>query len=182
MTDASNTDNRPTAAAELMDLVDTVGIHQPDGSTIIPAPEPCGAALTARCFNGADGCPTHRSNTTLVDRAFFERFGTLPRRAPGRAQKIAAIHALAEWFAQHPEAPMPEHITALYYVAPHDEPDEQVRYTDYRLVRDALDGKSYPVDNVGRLDRNFQFDHVPVKDSGMVMEYRVAYTPNRGAL
>lgn len=34
----------------------------------------------------------------------------LPGREPGRAAKIAAIHALAEWYADHPEIDMPDDI------------------------------------------------------------------------
>jgi hypothetical protein len=32
----------------------------------------------------------------------------LPGAKPGRAAKIAAIHALADWLAEHPEIPAPD--------------------------------------------------------------------------
>lgn len=44
-----------------------------------------------------------------------------------RAHKIAALHAMADWFAQHPEAPMPAYVVASYHLAEDDEVDERTR-------------------------------------------------------
>jgi hypothetical protein len=110
--------------------------------------------------------------------ALEERFGPLPVRVPGRAQKIAAIHALADWFAAHPDVPMPVAVQAVYYITPQVEPADDVRHRDYRAVREALDGRSYPVDNIGKLDRNFQFTHYPpMSTADMQVTYLVAYLP-----
>ena len=50
-----------------------------------------------------------------------ERFGPLAQRNPGaagdRVRAIAAIHALAEFFVQHPDVPVPTSVTAYVYTA-----------------------------------------------------------------
>jgi hypothetical protein len=148
MTDASNTTDRPT-------ITPAEALEELFGPM---APEPV-------------------RGPSLVQ-ATAPQYGTLPVRTPGRAQKIAAIHALAEWFASHPDVPMPNALLATYYVTPDDEPDDGVRLRDYRAVREVLDGRSYPIDNIGKLDRNFQFDHCPpMYTRDMRVTYRAAYVP-----
>lgn len=60
---------------------------------------------------------------SIIDRV-ADRFGvdveTLPQREPGaaaaRLRAIAAIHALAEWFVEHPDVPAPEDVHATFRV------------------------------------------------------------------
>ena len=51
----------------------------------------------------------------------------LPVRDPGRALKIAALHALAEWFAEHPDVAMPTQIQLNHHIGFDDEPDAGLR-------------------------------------------------------
>jgi hypothetical protein len=44
-----------------------------------------------------------------------------------RAVKIATIHALADWFAQHPEHPMPDRLICARDITFEDEADEATR-------------------------------------------------------
>lgn len=48
-----------------------------------------------------------------------ERFGPLPQREPGaagqRLRAIAAIHALADWYALHPDVPAPANVSATSF-------------------------------------------------------------------
>lgn len=60
---------------------------------------------------------------SIIDRV-ADRLGvdveTLPQREPGtagrRLRAIAAIHALADWFADHPDVPAPEDVHATFRV------------------------------------------------------------------
>lgn len=107
----------------------------------------------------------------------------LPNRQPGRAAKIAAIHMLANWFTEHPDAPMPITVLATYYVMPEDEPSDGVRMQDVEHVAACLDARLYPLDSVGRPERSWQFSHLIADDKthGVDIEYRVAYIPERFA-
>lgn len=57
----------------------------------------------------------------------------LPVREPGRAVVIAAIHAYAEWLAEHPEVPHPETVYGTAGIDPE------------RLDRFAVDNDFQPV-------------------------------------
>lgn len=58
-------------------------------------------------------CPMN--DVPLVDQVTAERF-SLPLREAGRARRIAAIHALANFYAEHPEIPAPAVVRAHTYV------------------------------------------------------------------
>lgn len=53
--------------------------------------------------------------------------GPMPFREPGRAQKVAAIHAYADFLAEHPDVPAPQYITAHAHYRREDEPDTEMR-------------------------------------------------------
>lgn len=55
-----------------------------------------------------------------------------------RAAGIAAIHALAHWLAEHPEAPIPTYLTATYNVNALDEADEPTRVAGIESVARAV--------------------------------------------
>lgn len=55
----------------------------------------------------------------------------------GRAAGIAAIHALAVWLAEHPEAPVPTYVTMTYATDPRTEVDEATRVAGIRSVAAA---------------------------------------------
>jgi hypothetical protein len=44
-------------------------------------------------------------------------------KVASRSARIAAIHALADWYAQNPDQPMPVHITASTYTYAHHGPE-----------------------------------------------------------
>jgi hypothetical protein len=50
-----------------------------------------------------------QTGTADVAAAIVERFGP-PPTDHGRARKIAAIHAYAQWLADNPDVPMPTHV------------------------------------------------------------------------
>jgi hypothetical protein len=70
----------------------------------IPAEEPCGASLSARCFNGPDGCPTHpnypiaRCGQLSVHAPHVSDLGPdQPRNCPGvPVQELAYIAPTAD--------------------------------------------------------------------------------------
>lgn len=47
--------------------------------------------------------------------------------APSRAHKIAALHAFAQYFADHPDVPVPDSVQGIYLITPADEIDEKTR-------------------------------------------------------
>lgn len=61
----------------------------------------------------------------------------LERREPGRAAKIAAIHALADWFELHPDVPMPNGISCYAWMNSDDEADEGLRFEAGRAAMRA---------------------------------------------
>jgi hypothetical protein len=64
----------------------------------------------------------------------------LPNARPGRAAVIAAIHALAEWLAEHPEVPSPQAIELTHTTYQEDEVDEPIRMAaviDWARANDA---------------------------------------------
>lgn len=54
-----------------------------------------------------------------------------------RAAKVATIHALADWYAQHPEQPMPDKITCVRVIEHHEIPDESTRLGMLKVWADA---------------------------------------------
>lgn len=70
--------------------------------------------------------------------AFNDLSDPANRPGAGRAQKIAAIHALADWFVRHPEAPLPTYLTASHSVTPKDEVDEATRVAGVRSVAQGM--------------------------------------------
>jgi hypothetical protein len=105
----------------------------------------------------------------------------LPNRVPGRAARIAALHMMADWFAAHPEVPVPSYVVANYWVDAEDEPAQEVRVRDVTSVATALDATLYPSDNAGDPERQWQFDHILAAPSvhGIEIIYRASYHPNR---
>jgi hypothetical protein len=55
------------------------------------------------------------------------RRSPMPVREPGRAQIIAAIHAYADFLADHPDVPAPQYLTANAHYRREDEPDTEMR-------------------------------------------------------
>lgn len=79
----------------------------------------------------------------------------LPTRTPGRAQIIAAIHAYADWLAEHPEIPAPRRINASHHV--HDGSlSERI---------DHVDRFAYAQEVEARRTENTVFALLPVMDS-----------------
>lgn len=75
---------------------------------------------------------TNASDTPKItpEEALAELFGPaapMPFREPGRAQKVAAIHAYADFLAEHPDVPAPQYITAHAHYRREDEPDTKMR-------------------------------------------------------
>lgn len=62
---------------------------------------------------------TETGTADIAAQLVAERF-TPTTRDPGRARGIAAIHAFAEWLAQHPDVPMPTDIKAVCHPDPRD--------------------------------------------------------------
>jgi hypothetical protein len=64
----------------------------------------------------------------------------LPAARPGRAAVIAAIHAMAEWLADHPEVPAPQSISLTHSTDQGVEVDEGIRMAaviDWARANDA---------------------------------------------
>ena len=69
------------------------------------------------------------------------RLATSPDATPGRAAVIAAVHAFADFLAEHPEMPAPTMISALRFIHPHDEADESTRVSAVTRWAKANDAK-----------------------------------------
>lgn len=80
----------------------------------------------------------------------------LPGRTPGRAARIAAIHMLADWLADHPDVPVPD-IMATYTIWDTAEPNQATRYRDIELLAERLGAREYGT-KYG--DKSPQFDYV----------------------
>lgn len=80
----------------------------------------------------------------------------LPTRTPGRAQIIAAIHAYADWLAEHPEIPAPEMIHASHHVHDGSLPE--------RI--DQVDRFAYAQEVEARRLENTVYATLPVMDKG----------------
>lgn len=57
-----------------------------------------------------------------------------------RQRKIAAIHALAQWFTDHPDEPMPHYVTAHSYTSQYEgqEVDRVMDVLDFHKRTDAI--------------------------------------------
>lgn len=106
----------------------------------------------------AERSPERRRRVTLAfDEARHDDAAReLPARTPGRAARIAAIHMLADWLADHPDVPVPD-IMATYTIRDTDEPNEAIRYRDIELLAERLGAKEYGT-KYG--DKSPQFDYV----------------------
>lgn len=63
---------------------------------------------------------TQTGTADIAAQLVAERF-TPTTRDPGRARAIAAIHAFAEWLAQHPDVPIPDALQGNCHTRPHVE-------------------------------------------------------------
>jgi hypothetical protein len=55
-----------------------------------------------------------------------------------RADKIAYLHAFADWLAMHPDAPVPTMVIATYHVTAQDEVDEWTRVAGVMSIAQRL--------------------------------------------
>lgn len=87
----------------------------------------------------------------------------------GRAASIAAIHALAIWLSEHPEAPAPTYITATYSVGPRDEVDEATRVAGIESVAAAV-GIDLIENGAGTVQGDLELHY----ERDLTMIYRIA--------
>lgn len=114
----------------------------------IPDDQPCGASLTANCFNGADGCPVHPVRIGDVKPSILDdanRIGALPTPRELVAVRIEELKAadavsaerfgpveagdalarfddftahLVDWFRKNGEVPLPHYVGLDIQVTP----------------------------------------------------------------
>lgn len=68
---------------------------------------------------------TQTGTADIAAQLVAERFTPTPRD-PGRARSIAAIHAYAEWLAQHPQVPIPDRLQGNCHSRPPGEMEYMV--------------------------------------------------------
>lgn len=112
---------------------------------------------------------THQTETGTADIAaqlVAERF-TPTTRDPGRARAIAAIHAFAEWLAQHPDVPIPdtlqgnchgrtlgevEYMVSEHSATQYDERAHDLQWSNLTVMDEPIEVKHvvfhHPSDNV----------------------------------
>jgi hypothetical protein len=86
-----------------------------------------------------------------------------------RANRIAAIHAFADWLVDHPEAPVPTSIVAEHHITERDEVDEYTRVMGALQVMQHIGIRPYEGDHTvqGDLDLCAPATH------GLYVIYRV---------
>lgn len=73
----------------------------------------------------------------------------LPVRERGRAARIAELHAIANWFADNPDVPMPHYVQMHAYAGSDDRVRELAAATGAELFENDKQG--------GRLSTHFDF-------------------------
>lgn len=86
-----------------------------------------------------------------------------------RASKIAAIHAFADWLAEHPEAAVPTSIVAEHHIGEKDEPDEYTRVMGALSIMQHVGIRPYEGDMTVQGD----FDLCTQEIHGLYVIYRV---------
>ena len=95
----------------------------------------------------------------------------LPQREPGRADRIAAIHSMADWFTAHPEVPVPTYVLAEYRLTPVDESDQETRFLAVTQLAERLDAIEYGTHHNGSMPQ-FDYQIADRRVHGIQIDYR----------
>lgn len=72
----------------------------------------CGSALSARCFNGDDGCTTHPNRPADENPVRAMLAEVLPALPADRIELLKALAELGAYYIANPDLPCPRHVTA----------------------------------------------------------------------